>query len=95
MYWIDMYMIHIPATFLIVWFYNRSGGSILVAGVIHAAANASFSFFPGLDFQVYNGILTVVVFVIMVADRMWKRLPPDHPAVYSSPEPAAEQIEAA
>jgi hypothetical protein len=28
--------------------------------------------------------------VLVLVDRMWKKLPPDHPAVYSSPEPAAQ-----
>jgi len=31
---------------IIGWFYNRSKGSILVAGITHAAANTAFDFFP-------------------------------------------------
>jgi len=41
-YWIEMYSGHILFSVLIVWFYNRSKGSILVAGTTHAAANTAF-----------------------------------------------------
>jgi membrane protease YdiL (CAAX protease family) len=83
-YWSDMYINLVPATLLIVWFYNRSKGSILVAGTIHAAANTAFAFFPNLDWQVYNVLNAIVVLIIIIADRMWNKLPPDHQAVYKS-----------
>jgi hypothetical protein len=29
--------------------------------------------------------LAFVALVLIVVDRMWKKLPPDHPAVYQAP----------
>jgi hypothetical protein len=84
-YWIGQYALHIPASVIIGWFYNRSKGSILVAGIAHAAANTTLAFFPNLDWTVYTVIFAVAALVMIVADRMWKKLPPDHPAVYREP----------
>jgi membrane protease YdiL (CAAX protease family) len=88
-FWGERYYTHILATLLIVWLFNRSRGSILVAGVIHAAANTVFAFFPRLDWPVYNGVMVVLVAALIVGDRMWRRLPAEHPAVYRPPDAAA------
>jgi membrane protease YdiL (CAAX protease family) len=85
-YWVETYLNLIPATFFIVWFYNRSHGSILVAGIAHAVANTTFFFLTNLDWQSYDMILYIVVIGMVVFDRMWKKLPFDHPAVYQSPD---------
>jgi membrane protease YdiL (CAAX protease family) len=84
-YWMDTYVNLIPATFFIVWFYNHSKGSILVAGIAHAAANTTFFFLTSLDWRLYNLILYIVVIGMVLVDRMWKKLPSDHPAVYQAP----------
>jgi hypothetical protein len=34
--------------------------------------------------------MAIVVLVLIMADRMWVKLPPDHPAVYRSSESAAQ-----
>jgi membrane protease YdiL (CAAX protease family) len=81
-YWAEQYVGLIPATFIIVWLYNRSRGSILVAGIAHAAANTAFAFLPGVDWFVLAAVNYVVVFVLVMVDCMWKKLPSDHPAVY-------------
>jgi len=84
-YWVEQYVGLIPATFLIVWLYNRSRGSILVAGIAHAAANTAFAFLSGVDWFVLAVVNYVAVFVLFLVDRMWKKLPPDYPAVYPPP----------
>jgi len=84
-YWIVQYALHITASVTIGWFYNRSKGSILVAGIAHAAANTTLAFFPNLDWTVYTLTFAVAALVMILADRMWKKLPPDHPAVYQDP----------
>ncbi|MBN1265541.1 MAG: CPBP family intramembrane metalloprotease [Anaerolineales bacterium] len=89
-YWIQKYLELLPATVTINWLYNRSKGSILTAGLAHAAANTAFAFFPNLDWQVYNWTTAAAALVMMLVDRMWKKLPPGHPAVYKPAEPAAE-----
>jgi len=81
-YWALSYMIHIPAGVIICWLYNRSKGSVLVAGVAHAAANTALALFMNLDTTVLALTLYAFVVVIVVVDRMWRKLPKDHPAVY-------------
>jgi uncharacterized protein len=92
-YWVEQYVGLIPATFLIVWLYNRSKGSILVAGFAHAAANTAFAFLPGVDWFVLAAVNYVTVFVLVMVDRMWRKLPPDHPAVHREPLPEVEYQE--
>jgi CAAX protease family protein len=84
-YWGRTYLELLPATVIISWLYNRSKGSILVAGIAHAAANTAFMFFPNLDWTVYTMTTAVAALVLIVVDRMWKKLPSDHPAVYQTP----------
>jgi uncharacterized protein len=84
-YWGQTYLELLPATVIIVWFYNRSKGSILVAGIAHAAANTAFAFFPNLDGEIFNWTAAVAALALILVDRMWKKLPADHPAVYQTP----------
>lgn len=81
-FWLGQSALHIPATFWLVWFYNRSKGSILVAGIIHAAANSTFFFVNNIDWQLFNIVQWGALAVLVLIDRMWKRLPADHPVVY-------------
>jgi uncharacterized protein len=83
-YWIVQYALHIPASVIIGWFYNRSKGSILVAGIAHAAANTADGFLK-LDSTIFPLTLAFVALMLIVGDRMWKKLPSDHPAVYQAP----------
>lgn len=101
-YWLETYLTHLTATVTIVWFYNRSKGSILVAGVAHAAANTAFAFFTTLDWATYNWVAGAGALALVLVDRMWQKLPSDHPAVYRAEEaagwatsaPATEQPQA-
>lgn len=85
-YWVQAYLTHLSATVVIVWFYNRSKGSILVAGIAHAAANTAFAFFSNLDWAIFDWTAAVATLALVLVSRMWKRLPSDHPAVYQTPE---------
>ena len=87
-FWIDMYIGTagtILPSLIIVWIYNRTKGSILAAGIAHAAINTAFAFVSILDGQALKLTWFVVALVMIVVDRMWKKLPPDHPAVYREP----------
>jgi membrane protease YdiL (CAAX protease family) len=86
-YWIVMYIGHILLSVLIVWIYNRARGSIMVAGITHAAANTIQAFIPIQSILSLYLTLSVVVLVLILADRMWKQLPSDRPAVYQDPSP--------
>ena len=85
-YWGQAYLLHLPATVIMVWFYNHSKGSILVAGIAHTAANTAFAFFSNLDWATYNSTAAVAALVLILVGEMWKKLPFDHPAVYQAPK---------
>lgn len=87
-YWGETYLTHLSATVTIVWFYNRSKGSILVAGIAHAAANTAFAFFSNLDWVAYSWTAAVAALALILIDQTWKKLPSDHPAVYQTAAPA-------
>ncbi len=84
-FWGTTYMQDLPATVMSSWLYNRSKGSILVADIAHAAANTVFAFVTSLDWTVFASIAGVAALVMILADRMWKMQPSDHPAVYREP----------
>jgi membrane protease YdiL (CAAX protease family) len=84
-FWAQTYLELLPGTVILGWFYNRSKGSILVAGITHAAANTAYAFFPNLDWTVFNWTVAVAALALILVDRMWKKLPSDHPAVYQEP----------
>lgn len=67
-------------TVILTWFFNRTKGSILVTALLHPAMNMTGKFLTGSVGMVLL-LLVFLVFVI-VLDRMWKRLPADHPAIY-------------
>ena len=81
-FWIEMLIGHMLLSVVIVWNCNRAKGSILVAGIAHAATNTIQQFVPMGN--VFFVILVVTILVMVVIDRMWERLPSDHPAVYRS-----------
>jgi uncharacterized protein len=89
-FWAEQYTLHILSSLFIVWICNRGHGSILVAGITHAAANTVVAFIPLQDIR--GPILTwmAAALALILVDRMWKKLPPDHPAVYKSPWMAAQ-----
>jgi len=81
-FWIQTFLELFSGTVTLCWFYNRSRGSILVAGIAHAAANTTLWLFPNLDLTVFNWTVTAAALVMILVDRMWKKLPSDHPAVF-------------
>jgi membrane protease YdiL (CAAX protease family) len=88
-YWLERYVSIILASVFIVWICNRAQGSILVAGITHAAMNTAEAFIPIRDGLILYLIFFVAALVMILADRMWKKLPSNHPAVYRLPEHAA------
>jgi membrane protease YdiL (CAAX protease family) len=94
-YWGQTYLELLPGTVLICWLYNRSKGSILVAGITHAAANTAFAFFPNLNWPVFVWTNAAAALVMILVDRMWKKLPLDHPAVYWPEHAAQPRVEPA
>jgi membrane protease YdiL (CAAX protease family) len=64
---------------LLTWLYNRTNGSLLAPALLHPAMNTfgnMISFTPAARVL----IVALTIFAIFF-DRMWKKLPEDHPAV--------------
>lgn len=85
-YWQDTFIKLLPATVMINWFYNRSNGSILVAGVTHAAGNTVFTYMPNIDRSLHTALGYVFLMAIILIDQMWKKFPADSPATYRPKE---------
>lgn len=82
-FWADMVFGHLLLSVLIVWICNRAKGSILVAGIAHAAINTVQAFVP--NWGPLFLVLSVAALVLILVDRMWEKLPSDHPAVFRDP----------
>ena len=91
-FWLSNFVRLFPATVMINWFYNRSKGSILAAGVTHAAANTVFAYMPRVDVLVHTVLIYAFSLAVILLDQMWKKLPSDHPAVIQTPELRDEQL---
>jgi len=69
---------------LMSWLYNRTNGSVLAPAIFHAAMNAFGNQFSMTTAG--NVIFIALTVFVIVHDRMWKKLPSNHPAVYQHPE---------
>jgi len=74
-------------TVIFTWLFNRTKGSILVTALVHPAMNATGNFLTGS----LGAILLLFLFMILVIvlDKMWRKLPADNPAIYQTSTPAA------
>lgn len=54
---------------------------MLAAGIAHASANTIVAFLQPQEPNVMIIVFFVFAAIIVLADRMWKRLPDEHPAV--------------
>jgi membrane protease YdiL (CAAX protease family) len=70
-------------TILFIWVYNRTKGSILAPVIFHASMNMMNPLMGILPTTTAGTILLACfAFFAVISDRMWKKLPPDHLAVY-------------
>jgi hypothetical protein len=88
-YWVDIYINVISAAIVIGWFYSRSKGSILVGGNTHAARSTAIAFLANLNWDMRDVTVLAAALPMVIPDRMWRRLPSGHPAVYTSETLAA------
>jgi len=72
------------------WTYNRTRGSILAPALFHASMNSMNPLMGVFPITTAGNILLVVLALLaLVSDRMWRRLPADHPAVFQEIVPTA------
>ena len=70
-------------TILFAWVYNRTNGSILAPVLFHASMNAMNPLLRVLPITTAGNILLVgFAIIVVISDRMWRKLPENHPAVY-------------
>ncbi|MEN6410281.1 MAG: CPBP family intramembrane glutamic endopeptidase [Anaerolineaceae bacterium] len=73
---------------LMTWLYNRTNGSILAAALLHPAMN---TFGNQFSFNNTSRVLFIVLtIVVIVTDRMWKKLPEDSLAVTRTEDQTVE-----
>ncbi|MRR23957.1 CPBP family intramembrane metalloprotease [bacterium] len=80
-FWAGSYLLHIPSAIVLCWVYNRSCGSILAAGIAHASAITVVAFVQPLEQNIMIMVFFAFTAAMVLIDRMWKRLPDEHPAV--------------
>ena len=83
-FWASSYLLHIPSGIILCWCYNRSRGSVLIAGIAHASANTVVALLQPMEQKIMITVFFVFVVAIVMIDQMWKRLPQEHPAVQKS-----------
>jgi membrane protease YdiL (CAAX protease family) len=83
-FWVSSYLLHIPSGIILCWCYNRSRGSLLIAGIAHASANTIVALIQPLEQNIMIIVFFVFVAAIVMIDKMWKRLPEEHPSVQKS-----------
>jgi membrane protease YdiL (CAAX protease family) len=70
-------------TILFGWVYNRTRGSLLAPALFHASMNSMNTLQEALPMTNASSIPLVLLAVFAIlSDRMWQKLPADHPAVY-------------
>ncbi len=79
-------------TILFGWVYNRTNGSILASAIFHASMNSMNPLMRVFPMTTAGNVLLVgVACLAIVADRMWRRLPSAHAAVFPKGDRPASQ----
>lgn len=70
-------------TILFSWIFNRTNGSIWHVAIFHASMNSMNPLMGIFPVTVAGNIILVVFAVtVVIIDRMWQKLPKDHPVVH-------------
>lgn len=77
------FMYNVPFGIIFTWFYNRSRGNLLGCVVLHTSFNTYLTILvvPAPEAIIYSvGIIIVLSIIIIVYDKMWKKIIPDNKA---------------
>lgn len=61
-------------SFLYTWFYNKTGGNVLVCMLLHASFNTASIFIAGTTYTL--ALMAAIALLLAVESKMWKRLAP-------------------
>lgn len=85
---IDRFYFNIGITFIITWVYNHSKGSLLLTTLLHASFNVTDtiiiapSVIAGPFLSIFIALINITAIIVIIADKMWRKLPENHGAVY-------------
>jgi len=75
-YWLFVSGTTFASSFILTWLYNRTGGSILAVGLMHVSSNLSVKL---VRFTwIWLLLMMLVALIVIVADKMWQKLPSDN-----------------
>lgn len=77
---ITEWVLIVLVTIIFTWLFNRTKGSILVTALIHPAMNTTGAFMNASIGALI--LLFLFMLFVIVIDKMWRKLPADHPAIY-------------
>ncbi len=64
--------------FLYTWFFNKTGGNVLVCTLLHASFNTASSFISSTPLTMI--LLAILALVLILESRQWRHLPASSPA---------------
>ena len=67
---------------LFMWVFNRTKGSVLAPALFHPSMNTSGDLLPATDAATV--LFAILVLVVIVSERMWRRLPGSDPEMNAS-----------
>jgi membrane protease YdiL (CAAX protease family) len=83
-YLLIRFAIYPVITTLFSWIYNRTNGSILAVALFHASMNSMNPLMGKFPVTPASNIMLIIFAItVVLSNRMWRKLPGDHPAVYA------------
>jgi membrane protease YdiL (CAAX protease family) len=83
-YLLARFAIYPAVTILFSWIYNRTNGSILAVAIFHASMNSMNPLMGIFPVTLASNIMLIIFAItVVLVDRMWHKLPGDHPAAYA------------
>lgn len=86
---VERFYYNIGLTFIFTWIFNHSRGSLLMTTFFHTSVNstATVLFIPdAIDgsfyFLVFSILVDIAAIAVIFADKMWRKLPGNHEAVF-------------